>query len=190
MHTRARSPPLPRSFPPVSHWPPWTAAVDRPLPHQPPSKLPQLLLVLTSPLTAINSGRSATAGDRRPPPPTTCRGAPLPDPPRLQLTLPLASHTALKLPDPFLAAHDRWSDAAAVLLHRRPPAPIAPPLQAVPPRSRASTGAHRLGDAPTPLHPRRRRSQSPDLAGQTRASLSDHGQGPRVERYKSPGGCL
>jgi hypothetical protein len=38
-----------------------------------------------------NFGRSATAGDRRPPPPPARRGAPLPNPPQLQLTLRLAS---------------------------------------------------------------------------------------------------
>jgi hypothetical protein len=65
-------------------------------------------------------------------------------------------HTDLKLPDPFLAAHDHRSATSAVHLRRRPPALVAPPLQAVPPRSRVSIGAHKRGDASTPLHPRRR----------------------------------
>jgi hypothetical protein len=41
-------------------------------------------------------------------------------------------HTALKLPDPFLAAHDHRSAAAAILLRRRLPALIVPLRQAAP----------------------------------------------------------
>jgi hypothetical protein len=61
------------------------------------------------------------------------------DPNRPYLELP---HTALKLPDLSLEAQDHRSAAPAVHLHRWPPAPVAPPLQAVPPQSRASTGVH------------------------------------------------
>jgi hypothetical protein len=59
--------------------------------------------VLTSPLTAINSSRSATTGDCHPPPPPARHGAPLPDLPRLQLTPYLASphHTEASRPLPL-----------------------------------------------------------------------------------------
>jgi hypothetical protein len=79
-----------------------------------------------------NSGRSTIADDRCPPPPPLAVEHPFPtllDPNWPHTELP---HTALKLPDPFLAAHDHRSTASAVHLRRRPPALVAPPWQAAP----------------------------------------------------------
>jgi hypothetical protein len=68
--------------------------------------------------------------------------------------------------------------------------PAAPPLQLTLTRFWPPPGAHRRGSAFPPLHPRRRRSPSPEQTGQTSVFPSDHGQGPRVKRYKSSGGYL
>jgi hypothetical protein len=68
-----------------------------------------------------NFGWSATAGARRPPPPSARHGAPLPDPPRLQLILHRASPHRPKAPRPL----PRRSRPPERCLHRSPPPPVA-----------------------------------------------------------------